>query len=83
MTLERDIESSRGCVTGCPRARTTPPRQSGPCSTTQGAGIPMPPRNEGMRLWGGEVFVFPNFFVLPMYGNALSYRIRPYNDDPE
>jgi hypothetical protein len=34
----------------------------------------MPPKNEGMRLWGGEVFSFPNFFVLPMYGNALCYR---------
>lgn len=48
-----------------------------------GAGIPMAPPGEGMRLWGGEVFVFPNFFVLPMYANALCYRIRPYDDDPE
>ena len=36
-----------------------------------------------MSLWGGEVFLFPNFFMLPQFGNSLSYRIRPYNDDPE
>lgn len=29
------------------------------------------------------VFLFPNIFYLPMYGNSLAYRIRPYNDDPE
>lgn len=32
-----------------------------------------------MRLWGGEVFLFPNFLILPQFGNALSYRIRPHN----
>ncbi len=48
-----------------------------------GAGIPMTTSSEGIRLWGGEIFLFPNFFVLPMYGNALSYRVRPYDDDPE
>jgi len=47
------------------------------------AGIPLAPLNEGMSLWGGEVFLFPNFFMLPQFGNSLSYRIRPYNDDPE
>jgi phenylpropionate dioxygenase-like ring-hydroxylating dioxygenase large terminal subunit len=49
----------------------------------EGAGIPVPPMSEAMQLWGGEVFLFPNFFVLPMYGNALCYRIRPHDDDPE
>ncbi|MFI5312457.1 MAG: SRPBCC family protein, partial [Gemmatimonadales bacterium] len=49
----------------------------------RGAGIPMRTTPEGMRLWGGEIFLFPNFFILPQYGNALSYRIRPYNDDPD
>jgi hypothetical protein len=29
------------------------------------------------------VFLFPNYFMLPMYGNSLAYRSRPYNDDPE
>jgi phenylpropionate dioxygenase-like ring-hydroxylating dioxygenase large terminal subunit len=49
----------------------------------KGAGIPVPERNEGQRLWGGECFIFPNFFVLPQYGNAACYRIRPHDDDPE
>jgi phenylpropionate dioxygenase-like ring-hydroxylating dioxygenase large terminal subunit len=50
----------------------------------EGAGIPMAPySSENMRLWGGEIFLFPNSFMLPMYGNCLCYRMRPYNDDPE
>jgi len=48
-----------------------------------GAGIPMAPMSAYTRLWGGDIFMFPNFLMLPMYGNCLSYRIRPYNDDPE
>jgi hypothetical protein len=36
-----------------------------------------------MSLWGGEVFLFPNYFMLPQFGNSLAYRIRPHNDDPE
>jgi phenylpropionate dioxygenase-like ring-hydroxylating dioxygenase large terminal subunit len=50
----------------------------------QGSGIPW---TEGMEesplFWAGEVFLFPNLFFLPQYGNCLSYRIRPYGDDPE
>jgi hypothetical protein len=50
----------------------------------EGAGIPMPDNAEKNPLWwGGEVFLFPNTFFLPMFGNALGYRSRPYNDDPE
>ena len=48
-----------------------------------GAGIPMAPLSEEMLLWGGDVFMFPNYLMLPMYGNCLCYRSRPYNDDPE
>ncbi|MGB8386836.1 aromatic ring-hydroxylating oxygenase subunit alpha, partial [Mycobacterium sp.] len=48
-----------------------------------GAGIPMAPISEEMALWGGDVFMFPNYVLLPMYGNCLCYRSRPYNDDPE
>lgn len=33
--------------------------------------------------WSANVFLFPNFFMLPMYGNVMSYRSRPYNDDPQ
>ena len=42
-----------------------------------------PYSQEHMRLWGGEIFLFPNYFMLPMYGNSLCYRMRPYDDDPE
>jgi hypothetical protein len=48
------------------------------------AGIPMPDGVERHTYWwGADAFVFPNYFVLPLYGNALAYRIRPHNDDPE
>lgn len=47
-----------------------------------GAGIPMTPPTPKIN-WGGEIFVFPNFFIFPMFANALSYRVRPHLDDPE
>ncbi len=46
-------------------------------------GIPMPPPGEHLQLWGGEIFLFPNYFMLPMFGNSLAYRSRPFEDDPE
>ncbi len=50
----------------------------------EGAGIPLPKLPpERMDLWGGVTFVFPNFFILPAFGNAMAYRVRPYEDDPE
>jgi phenylpropionate dioxygenase-like ring-hydroxylating dioxygenase large terminal subunit len=84
MTLERDLRVFEGI-----RNRVPPDEDFGPHAVAalyeyaQGAGIPMPPPGEGIRLWGGEVFLFPNYFMLPMYGNSLAYRARPYNDDPE
>ena len=48
-----------------------------------GAGIPMPPVSENLKQWGGELYVFPNYFMLPMFANCLCYRMRPYKDDPE
>jgi phenylpropionate dioxygenase-like ring-hydroxylating dioxygenase large terminal subunit len=48
-----------------------------------GAGIPMSPPGAQTRQWGGELFIYPNYFMLPMYGNCLVYRMRPYNNDPE
>jgi phenylpropionate dioxygenase-like ring-hydroxylating dioxygenase large terminal subunit len=50
-----------------------------------GAGIPLPMPDDPAALirWGGVFFVFPNFFILPQYGNALMYRSRPDRDDPE
>jgi nitrite reductase/ring-hydroxylating ferredoxin subunit len=48
------------------------------------AGIPMREGIEDQSFWfGADAFLFPNAFYLPLYGNALSYRVRPYNDDPE
>jgi phenylpropionate dioxygenase-like ring-hydroxylating dioxygenase large terminal subunit len=46
-------------------------------------GIPLPRLDAtALSRWGGVFFVFPHFFVLPQYGNALSYRFRPL-DNPE
>ena len=47
------------------------------------AGIPLPPPEPStLARWGGVFFVFPNYFVLPQYGNALVYRVRPNGEDP-
>ncbi|MDX6740169.1 aromatic ring-hydroxylating dioxygenase subunit alpha [Actinocorallia sp. A-T 12471] len=50
----------------------------------EGAGIPAPDRTpEVLKMWGGDIHMFPNYLMLPMYANALCYRVRPYNDDPD
>lgn len=44
---------------------------------------PMPkPSPEILGMWGGEVFIFPNIMILPQAGNAMIYRVRPDNQDP-
>lgn len=49
-----------------------------------GAGIKLPdPDPETLAKWGSQWFVFPNFMIHPMYGNAISYRVRPDDNDPE
>jgi phenylpropionate dioxygenase-like ring-hydroxylating dioxygenase large terminal subunit len=49
-----------------------------------GAGIPLPPPDPAaLARWGGMFFLFPNYFILPQYGNALVYRVRPHGSDPE
>ncbi|MCK9900521.1 aromatic ring-hydroxylating dioxygenase subunit alpha [Frankia sp. Cpl3] len=84
MTLERDLHVFRSV-----RNRLQPGEDFATAAVralidyAEGAGIPMRPTPEGLRLWGGQVFVFPNFMLLPQFGNALSYRARPYRDDPE
>lgn len=84
MVLERDVRVAEGI-----RTKLAPGEDEAAAVTSavinydKGAGIPIRDSSEGMQLWGGEVFVFPNFFVLPWFSNALSYRVRPYNDDPE
>jgi phenylpropionate dioxygenase-like ring-hydroxylating dioxygenase large terminal subunit len=45
---------------------------------------PMPKSTpEILGMWGGEVFIFPNFMILPMAGNAMMYRARPMGSDPD
>ena len=45
---------------------------------------PMPkPKPEILQAWGGEVFIFPNFMILPQAGNAMMYRSRPDRFDPD
>ncbi len=45
----------------------------------RGAGIPIPDLNELAAKGHVSVvnFAFPHYFLLPVYGNASSYRIRP------
>ncbi len=84
MTLERDLHVFEGI-----RDKVSPDEDFPPAAIAalyeyaRGARIPMPPPGEGLRLWGGEVFLFPNYLMLPMYANSLAYRVRPHNDDPE
>lgn len=45
---------------------------------------PMPKATpEALGMWGGEVFIFPNFLILPHAGNAMMYRARPVGLDPD
>jgi phenylpropionate dioxygenase-like ring-hydroxylating dioxygenase large terminal subunit len=45
---------------------------------------PMPkPTPEALGMWGGEIFIFPNFMILPHAGNAMMYRARPAGLDPD
>jgi phenylpropionate dioxygenase-like ring-hydroxylating dioxygenase large terminal subunit len=84
MILERDLRVFEGLRNRVPEGEDFPTAAIGALfEYAAGAGIPMMPPGDGMRLWGGEVFLFPNFFVLPMFANALCYRIRPHDDDPE
>lgn len=49
-----------------------------------GAGIAVPAGLENHAMWWtGQIFAFPNTSYLPMFGNALAYRTRPYKNDPE
>ncbi|MBW1884719.1 MAG: aromatic ring-hydroxylating dioxygenase subunit alpha [Deltaproteobacteria bacterium] len=45
----------------------------------RGAGIPVPDQNDLTERGLTSVvnYCFPHYFLLPMYGNAASYRIRP------
>ena len=44
----------------------------------------MPKRtSDTIEMWGGEIFIFPNFMILPQAGNANFYRSRPHPTDPD
>jgi phenylpropionate dioxygenase-like ring-hydroxylating dioxygenase large terminal subunit len=86
MTLARDMH-----VLESLRTRPYPPGGFGAqlvqaiYAHAAGADIPLPVPEDPTVLtrWGGVFYVFPNFFILPQYGNALVYRSRPDGDDPE
>jgi phenylpropionate dioxygenase-like ring-hydroxylating dioxygenase large terminal subunit len=45
---------------------------------------PMPkPTPENVGMWGAEVFIFPNFMILPQSGNCMMYRSRPVGLNPD
>jgi hypothetical protein len=45
---------------------------------------PMPkPTPEILGMWGGEIYIFPNFMILPQAGNAQFYRARPDPSNPD
>jgi phenylpropionate dioxygenase-like ring-hydroxylating dioxygenase large terminal subunit len=84
MTLERDIRVFEGMRNRVPPGEDfASAAVKGLYEYAAGAGIPFTPRPEAVHMWGGEIYMFPNFFFLPQFENALSYRARPYNDDPE
>jgi phenylpropionate dioxygenase-like ring-hydroxylating dioxygenase large terminal subunit len=84
MVIPRDISVFEGI-----RQKVAPGEDFGTAAVAAiyeyaaGAGIPMPPLGDNVRLWGGDVFLFPNTFFLPQFANSLQYRFRPIDDDPE
>jgi hypothetical protein len=53
-------------------------------ATAAAQGRPMPKAvPEILEMWGGEVFIFPNLMILPQAGNAMIYRVRPDESDPD
>jgi phenylpropionate dioxygenase-like ring-hydroxylating dioxygenase large terminal subunit len=86
MTLERDVHVIEGL-----RGRPVPEGSTFGAEVVkalyryaEGAGIPLPPPTPStLARWGGMFYLFPNYFVLPQYGNALVYRVRPHGGDPE
>jgi hypothetical protein len=85
MTLERDIHVFEGVAHGM---NTRDPAYTKRAIDAlfdywEGAGIPAPDRTpEVLKLWGGDIHLFPNYLMLPMYANSLAYRVRPHGDDP-
>jgi phenylpropionate dioxygenase-like ring-hydroxylating dioxygenase large terminal subunit len=85
MTLDRDVQIFEGLRNKIGVDAPDFPQQAIAAlyEYAAGAGIPMAPPSAKTRLWGGDIYMFANYLMLPMYGNCLAYRSRPYNDDPE
>jgi phenylpropionate dioxygenase-like ring-hydroxylating dioxygenase large terminal subunit len=84
MALDREVQVFEGIRNkpGVEDANAIPEAIKALYEYAAGAGIPLAPPSPRMK-WGGEIYLFPNYFMLPMYGNSLAYRFRPYRDDPE
>jgi phenylpropionate dioxygenase-like ring-hydroxylating dioxygenase large terminal subunit len=86
MTLERDLHIFQSLTH---KMDPTDPAFPGAAikalfEYAESAGIPMPEMTpEVLKMWGGDIFLFPNYLMLPMFANSLCYRVRPYNDDPD
>ncbi|MBY4039204.1 aromatic ring-hydroxylating dioxygenase subunit alpha [Rhodococcus fascians] len=87
MTLERDvqiIEALRNKSDADPTTSFADRATDAIYEYAEGAGIPMAERTpENVLLWGGDIFMYPNYLMLPNWGNSLAYRVRPHNDNPE
>ncbi len=85
MTLAHDVRVAESL-----RDEVTDPAEFGQAFMSSlfadyaGRGTPLPILEpDAYTRWGGVFFMFPNFFVLPQFGNALIYRSRPDGLDPE
>jgi phenylpropionate dioxygenase-like ring-hydroxylating dioxygenase large terminal subunit len=85
MVLPKDVRVIEGL-----RNLDCPPEQFGAkviealYAWNAGAGIRLPnPEPDILGRWGSQWFIFPNFMIHPLFGNAISYRSRPDSDDPE
>jgi nitrite reductase/ring-hydroxylating ferredoxin subunit len=85
MTIERDLRLFEGLRKKYgPDEDFAQPAAAALLEYYRGAGIPFPENVIEQRLWwGGEIFIFPNLFFLPQWGNSLAYRFRPHEDNPE
>ena len=86
MTLERDIHVFESVAHGMDTRDPAYTKRAIDAlfEHWDGAGIPAPDRTpEVLKMWGGDIHLFPNYLMLPMYANSLAYRIRPYNNDPD
>lgn len=75
MELPDDLDQAMGKFFGTLNAEIT--------ARARAKGIPMPDLNEvAMKDRASPVqFVFPNYFLLPSFGNMVAYRIRPLSEE--